>query len=206
MSNVGRLVVDVHERELQNILKSYKIPFSTLSLVVGDIFIETPSGLQLTIERKTLPDFVQSMMDGRLDNQMAVLQTVEHPFLLVEMSGKIFSKINRRAIFAKMAKLSLSRVRIIPVRNIHDSVGVISYFLRLNEDIRIDFIRPKQGVTKTDVHEQRIFVLTGFPGIGRKRAEKLLEKYGSLREALKHIEDDEILPRNVRESAKRVLG
>jgi ERCC4-type nuclease len=66
-----QLVVDYRERELIKLLHNYShiTPIITENLAVGDILFRIKETPVFIIERKTIPDLVASIKDGRYRNQ-----------------------------------------------------------------------------------------------------------------------------------------
>jgi ERCC4-type nuclease len=83
------LIIDSREaskhKDIINFLKNHNITYQIDTLEVGDFLIQ---GIEknLVIERKTLSDFLGSMKDGRLWEQLKALSNAEGyaPFLIIE--------------------------------------------------------------------------------------------------------------------------
>jgi len=98
------LIVDSREKE--NTLKaldSYGIKYTIKTLITGDLKITTDTGT-VTFERKTMTDFIHSLMSGRLENQMRRLSNETIPGLLLTGS---FSEYQR---YAKSTKFTTDHV------------------------------------------------------------------------------------------------
>ena len=77
------IIVDTREKSnVRKILDSYGIKYKLETLHVGDYEIRTPDG-NVTIERKSVTDFIQSLMSGRLEEQMRHLAILKCPMLLL---------------------------------------------------------------------------------------------------------------------------
>jgi len=98
------LIVDTREKEnVRKILDSYGIEYSLATLSVGDYEIRTPTGT-VTMERKTITDFIGSLFDGRLEDQMRRLSLTECPMLVLTGS---FDEYRR---YAKTTRFTADQV------------------------------------------------------------------------------------------------
>jgi len=83
MDEEPQLIVDSREKEnVRKILDSYGIKYKIEALPVGDYVIRTPDG-EVTVERKTMTDFIGSLFSGRLEEQMRKLSEKKCPILLI---------------------------------------------------------------------------------------------------------------------------
>ena len=151
-------------------------------LKAGDYIINDA----ITVERKTARDFLVSLVDGRLFNQVSRLK--HHgagPVLLIE--GNPFKTglgLDPAAI--RGALLSVQTIWYLPVihsRSIDDTVSVLLTMGRQEErcrsavPLRSDY-RPRRLKTR------KLFFLQGLPGIGPQIAQRLMAEFGSLGKVL----------------------
>ncbi len=166
-------------------------------LVAGDYLFDG----DLLVERKTIPDFCQSIKDGRLFNQAKLLTKSPVPAcLILEGKNRDFKKteFSPRAIRGILLSLSLAfRLPILKTKNSRETVQVmLQSFKQLNKE-RLEDLRfyPRHGLIKKRrdlLLHQKIHILEGFPGIGADRAERMLMKFGNLL-AVFTAEDEELL-------------
>lgn len=82
---MGEFMITVDSREKDNALKvldAYNIPYKVATLSTGDYQIER-GGVKVTVERKTVSDFIGSLMSGRLESQMRRLAAEPLPILVI---------------------------------------------------------------------------------------------------------------------------
>lgn len=98
------LVVDSREQSnVTAILDSYGIKYTRAMLPTGDFEITTPEG-EVTLERKTMTDFIGSLMTGRLEEQMRRLALKPCPMLLLTGSFEDYRR------YAKTTKFTADQV------------------------------------------------------------------------------------------------
>lgn len=159
-------------------------------LSLGDFLVDD----SLLVERKTLPDLLASIKDGRLFRQGARLAGA--PFLTalilegtaVDLAG---SGMRREAIQGALIALSLYMgVPLLRARDPIETAQLMLYAARQGRIVAAGApLRPgRQPRGKQRIQSR---VLQGLPGIGPERARLLLEQFGSL-EAVMHAETDEL--------------
>ena len=165
---------------LQALRQIPQVRVSVQRLNVGDYQV----GARLIIERKTAKDFVASIIDGRLFRQAAQLGRCSHEaFIILEGSGRDLAEsgMSREAIQGALISLGLifhlPVLRTLdPAESAHLMVFAWRQLVRQDRDqIVRSTRRPKQR------KRAQLFALQGLPSIGPKRAEILLERFGSVR-------------------------
>ena len=190
------IIVDHRENKLKAILdkKKEKISYESKQLDIADIVISK----DVAIERKEGFDFVTSIMDNRLFEQLLRLKdTYEYPILILEgLNNEVFENtgMNISSIYGALAFISYKLgISVIPTRNIEDTAIVverIAYREQIKDSSPI-FSRkaPKQMSKK----ERRSFIIEGLVDIGPKKANALIEKFKNPYQVFKAIKRTEIL-------------
>lgn len=173
------VVADDRERgsELFQLLEQSPVfDLHVRSLPRGDYMIEN----QVTVERKSYDDFAVSLVDGRLFSQAAELSRLARPVILIEGLRERVTSVNRHAL--KGALLSLATAWRLPVvfsRDAAESAWILEALGRQTRPhtplLKRGGYRPKR------LQGRRSFVLQGLPGIGRVLANRLLERFGTVR-------------------------
>jgi ERCC4-type nuclease len=142
----------------------------------------------IAIERKTVSDFLSSMINKRLAFQLNDLQQYENKLLIIEgieehelYSDKNKEGINSNAIRGFLLSIALKhKVPFIFTKNEEDTARFINVLARKKET------ESSLNVMKKSLNkkEQMQFILEGFPGIGPKTAKKLLEEFKSIKGVL----------------------
>lgn len=178
----GKETIIVDYREKNSLVASYLIKENLdvefRELKVGDYIVQN-----VIIERKTINDFLSSMLNHRLLNQIEELQQYENKLIILEgISEQELYKdsqegINSNAIRGFLLSILLKhKIPIIYSKNSEDTAKFIKVLSRKKEK-EINLNAKKKTFTKK---EQLQFIIEGFPGVGPKKAKGLLEKFGSI--------------------------
>ena len=151
-----------------------------LELKVGDYLVNN-----IAIERKTISDFISSMINGRLHKQINNLQQYENKLLLIEgiNEQELYSDNAERGVSSNAIRgflLSILLKHKIPImftKNSEDTARFIDVLARKKE-VESSLNATKKSFNKK---EQMQFILEGFPGIGPKTAKKLLEEFKTMK-------------------------
>ena len=82
------IIIDSREQnEEESYFKDKNIPYTRQALSCGDYAAEDSRGNRVVIERKEIKDFISSLFEGRLADQMSRLSLEDLPILLI--SGKL---------------------------------------------------------------------------------------------------------------------
>ena len=141
----------------------------------------------VAIERKTVHDFISSMLSKRLTNQLDGLQQYKNRILIIEgidehelySNGIQDTGIHPNAIRGFLLSIILEhRTPIIFTKDAEDTVRFISVLAK-RQKRELSLNVSKKNLNKK---ERMQFILEGFPGIGPKTAKKLLTHFKTLRE------------------------
>ena len=150
-----------------------------LELKVGDYLVKN-----IAIERKTVSDFITSMINRHLSKQIDELQQYENKLLLIEgiEEQELYSdnseRMNANSIRGFLLSILLKhKIPIIFTKNAEDTAKFIYVLARKKES------ESPLNVTKKSFNkkEQMQFILESFPGIGPKTARKILEKFKTIK-------------------------
>ena len=180
-----RIVCDERERASgvpQELLElGVVVDFSQLKL--GD-YILSPS---TAVERKSVRDFVSSLYDGRLFNQVNELtKSYPNAFVLVEGDPGEISMISRnpRSYYGAMAALTLTfNVKTLFTPSPADTaLALAAMATRL---IRGDGARPpiiyQAPLKSVELHKEQVYMVAALPGVGPSLAKRLLDRFGTPR-------------------------
>ena len=143
------------------------------------------------VERKDVSDFIGSMKDGRLFNQVGdMVQVYEKPILVLEgQLSRAFSRSQMRpsSVYGALASLALDYgLSIIPTEN-PDGTAVLLHRLAYREQVKQERQVQLRSVRRDlPPYQQQIFLLSGLPQVGTTLAEELLDHFDT---PLKVIEE-----------------
>ncbi len=149
-------------------------------LGVGDYVVSD----RVVVERKTVPDLLESLFDGRLfDQARRMSEYYEIPVVIVEGRVEELKRLaGRRATQALQALASLSvveGVRVLWSLSPRDTAAILyTLSCREREAGRPVVLHRKPRLDR--LWKQQLYVVESFPGLGPKLAEKLLSAMGSI--------------------------
>jgi len=146
------------------------------------------------VEFKTVEDFVNSIIDGRLLPQVKNLkENFERPMIVIEGKEDIYQvrKVHANAIRGMLATISIDFV--IPILQTANPMETAALFTiiakREQEKISRDF--PLHTSKKPlSLTEQQEYLISALPGIGPTLAKPLLGQFGSVRSIVNATEEE----------------
>ncbi len=184
-----KIIIDYREKQSLVVAELVKLGFEIKlkELKVADYIVK-----DVAIERKTVSDFISSMINKRLLNQIEEIQQYKNKLLIIEGVGEqeLYPEnngVNPSAVRGFLLSILLKHN--IPVLFTQDYKDTAQFIYRIamkkNQEMGI---RPnKKSLNKK---EQMQFILEGFPGIGPKAARKLLEKFSTLQNIFSAPQDE----------------
>lgn len=148
----------------------------------------------VAIERKTIEDFISSMINKRLTSQLKDLQQYTNKLLIIEgyetqelYSDDKIKGINANAIRGFLLSIVLKhKIPAIFTKNQKDTASFISVLAKKqNNEMSLNI--KKKAFTKK---EQLQFIIEGFPGIGPKASKKLLSHFKSIKEIVNSTQEE----------------
>lgn len=176
-SNKIVVIADYREKEVIGHLKNLGGTVNEMNLKIGDFIC---SGNGVVIERKTHSDFVSSIIDGRIFEQVKYLkENYERPVIIVE--GFSDREINDNALKATIASLITKfNVSFVNTKNPLDTAKMIHWLAKKEQEDVKQALGFKQGKKPKEMKKLQEFVLAGMPGISHVLARRLLENFGSI--------------------------
>lgn len=140
---------------------------------------------EVAIERKTVTDFVSSMLNKRLLRQLEELKQYQKPLLIIEGIDDHplydFGKLNPNAIRGMMLSIMLEfNIPIVLTKDYQDTVEFLILLAKRQEKNKTE-ISLKAKRRTYNLAEQQRFVLESFPGIGPATAKLLLKKFKTIK-------------------------
>lgn len=168
-----KIIADQREQNslVVDALKKLGIGVKIENLEVGDYIVG-----DVVIERKTIRDFVDSIIDNRIWDQMNKLSQLDKKLLILEGEEDPYfiRDVNPNVIRSVILTLSLKGIPIIRTKNPIDTAYYIKVLSeKQNKLPQIPKIKKKELTPKE--------VLASFPGIGEKSAEELLKRYKTIK-------------------------
>ena len=178
-----KIIIDYREKNslVPSVLIALGAEIELKELKVADYLVK-----DVAIERKTVFDFISSMKNKRLINQLEELQQYKNKLLIIEGldEQELYTDsdegigMHPNAIRGFLLSVLLKyRVPIIFTKNYEDTAKFILILSKKKEK------EMSLNVTKKSLNkkEMKQFIIEGFPGIGPKTAKKLLKKFKTIK-------------------------
>ena len=160
-------------------------------LEVGDFIISD----DIAIERKTVEDFLSSMLDGRLMNQLIKMkENYASPLVLVEGNQEdlfVMRNIHRNAIIGMLTSIAINyKVPVLFTKDANETADFI-FVTAKREQLGSDKdIRLRVGRKGFTLNEQQRFVVESLPMVGPTMAKALLKNFKSIKAIVDASEDE----------------
>ena len=177
-----RVVVDDRERGGGVILALRAMPdmgVKVRRLPLGDYLLDD----RILFERKTVPDFAVSLLDGRLFRQACRLSGAAYrPVYVLEgvWNRGTVKGVSREGLLGAVTMLSVTlSIPLLRSRDPQETAQLIRYAGEQARRVLHNAVH-RPGYRPRGLRKRRLFVLQGLPGIGPARAARLLDTFGSL--------------------------
>jgi ERCC4-type nuclease len=148
-------------------------------LGVGDFWVEE----NFVIERKTLRDFANSIIDARLFKQAARIAAGARRGVIV-LEGAVTTAgdlgVPREALQGALITVSVFYgLAVLRAGDANETARLLIYLGRQAKRFANGAL-PRRGYRPKGKRARQLFLLQGLPGVGPERAEKMLEHFGSV--------------------------
>ena len=187
-----KVIIDIQERNSLIISELFSLGIETelKKLKVADYLVGG-----VAIERKTVSDFISSMINKRLLKQLEELGQYKNRLLIIEGTEEqeLYTDSQNRtgmhpnAIRGFLLSIIFKyKIPIIFTKNYEDTARFISVLAKRKEK-ELSLNVNKKSLNKK---ERTQFILEGFPGIGPKTAKKLIKNFKTLKNIINSSEKE----------------
>lgn len=167
------IIIDNRELRTKVAQQLYKqgVKLKNKNLEIGDYQIKN-----IIIERKTIPDLVNSLLDKRLFAQAMNMKQYEKQLLIIEGEENIYTirNVHPNAIRGALTKITINLgIPTIHTQNETDTAHYLITILKQTPNPYPELIKNKKTLTLNEMKEQ---LLSTLPGVGRKTAIKILKQ------------------------------
>jgi len=179
---------DVRENAVAKKLSRMDLIVRKQRLDVADFIVSD----RTAIERKKAEDFVDSVIDSRLFEQVQELQQFQRPIIIIEGDGLYHHRdIHPNALRGAMATLAIDYgIPIIWSDDRKDTARILESLAKREQeekDREIAIRGEKSGKNDKEVQE---FFVAGLPGVNTKIAERILSHFGSIEKTVNASEEE----------------
>ena len=171
------IFADYREREVSSHLKKMDIILTETNLEVGDFIL---SDSRVVIERKTHSDFISSIIDGRVFEQVKLMKdNFSNPVIIIEGSSNRY--INENALRAAIASLITNfNISILNTKNSLDTAKTIYWIARKEQEENKHSVSIKVGKKPKEMHKLQERMICSLPSINSVMSKRLLEHFGTV--------------------------
>ncbi|MBI2084548.1 MAG: hypothetical protein HYT70_02980 [Candidatus Aenigmarchaeota archaeon] len=181
------ILADYREREVAEQLKKLGAVVNELNLKVGDFVC---SDKRIVVERKTHGDFVSSIVDGRIFEQMRNMkENYDKPIVIIE--GRSSREISDNALNATIASLITKfNASFISTKSLQDTAAMIYWIAKKEQEDGTYSLGFKQGKKPKDIRKLQEFILSGMHGVSNILAKRLLAHFGNIENVVNAPENE----------------
>lgn len=191
-----KIIIDHREPKslIKELAKTHDIEIK--QLITADFIIQgkDPDGndLNIGLERKTTNDFLNSIIDKRIIQQLIYLkENFTVPLLIIEGTQNIYEirNFHPNAIRGMLASITVDfQIPIISTRNFRDTAAFINTIAKRLEKPKKLFPLLKKRKPST-LKEQQELIIESLPKIGPTLAKSLLKKFKSVKKVINASEE-----------------
>ena len=137
------------------------------------------------IEVKTVEDFVDSIIDGRLLQQIKNLKNnFERPIIITEGTRDIYGvrNVHQNSILGMMATIAISYgIPMIQTRNFKETAALLQIIAKREQDETGKEFNLHADRKPTTLKEQQEYLVSSLPGMGLSLAKPLLKKFKTVK-------------------------
>ncbi len=162
-------------------------------LRVGDYLLSD----RVVVEYKTVPDFVDSIVDGRLLSQLRALRSYPRPIIIVEGEEDLYAmrRLHPNAILGMFAAITVSyNIPVLFTRTPKETASLLALVAKKEAERGAQGFQ-QHGQKPLGEEELLEYVVSSLPGVGSALAKRLLTRFRSIRaianapaEELKNVE------------------
>jgi len=158
-------------------------------LAVGDYVLSSRIG----VERKSVDDFLESMINGKLFRQMIELRDAfARPLLIIE-GDDIFTRrnINHSAILGSLVSIIIDYgIPILTTRDYRETARILSLTAKREQKSERKEVAIRGEKRAMLPHERQQFIVEGLPNISSTLAKRLLKHFKTIRNIANASEED----------------
>ena len=193
------IIADYREKRIILELSKKEIDVKSKSLISADFIInsKTKNGKEVLvgIERKTLTDFLNSIIDKRIITQLISLkENFDIPLLVIEGEQNIYRirNFHPNSIRGMLSAIAIDlQIPTLYTKNEKDTASYIETIAKRIESKRkdISLLKKRKPLELTELQE---YIIESFPGIGPTIAKNLLKKFKTVKKIV-NAEEKELL-------------
>jgi Fanconi anemia group M protein len=185
------LIVDHREYKstIARLLSQKSLIIKPKQLDVGDYIVSSRIG----VERKTVDDFLQSLISGKLFDQLHRLRgAYPRPILILEGEG-LFTKrnVNHNAIYGSLIAICVDfGIPILKTQTPEETADLLAVMVKREQQQEQKPVVLRGEKPSMTLSERQRFVVEGLPLISSVMAKRLLQHFGSIPSLVNASQDE----------------
>lgn len=158
------------------------------ALPMGDFVLST----DVVVERKTAEDFVKSVIDGRLFNQLvAMREAYPRPLLILEGDRRKAVGIGSAAFLGALASVvSDFQVSIFTSSDESETAQILFHIARREQMDKKKEVRIRSGRKPASISDQQKYIVAGLPGVSTVLADRFLRELKTIAKIFNACEEE----------------
>ena len=171
------IFIDTRESSILEYFSQYDCTVQRKMLLLGDFIVSD----RIAIEKKTVPDFIQSIVDKRLFAQLkGMKESFEKPLLIIEGEESLYGSLQPNAIRGALSAVTVDLgIPILWTRDLADTAGLVYWIARREQ------IDEKRGISLRNkknpetMEEKQEYLVASLPDVSIVRSKALLKHFKS---------------------------
>jgi len=187
-----KIVVDQREYR-SNVVKNLAVKgifVEPQQLDVGDYVLSSRIG----VERKSVDDFLESLVGGKLFRQVSRLRDAySRPILVLEGEGLLTKRnISHNAIFGSFVSIIVDfGIPILTTKDALETADLLYVMARREQREDKKSVAVRGEKTAMSIRERQQFMVEGLPNVSAVLAKRLLDHFGSIKDVV-NASDEEL--------------
>jgi len=208
---VDRVLIFVDTREANTGILEYFIQYNCFvqkkMLLYGDFVVSD----RVCIEKKLVKDFIQSITDKRLFQQLkAMKDNFEKPILIIEGEESLYGFLQPNIIRGALAAITVDlSIPIIWTRDMADTAGIIFWIAKREQIDEKREISLRNKKVPSTIEEQQEYLISSLPDVSKVRSQALLKHFKTpqnvFNASLEELQEVKGIGRKIAEKIKKVI-
>lgn len=208
---VNKVLIFVDAREANSgiieYFGQYDCDIQKKMLTYGDFLVSD----RVCIEKKLVKDFVQSITDKRLFQQLKQMkENFERPILIIEGEESLYGRLQPNVIRGALSAIAIDlAIPIIWTRDIADTAGIIYWIARREQILEKRNIVLRNKKVPETTEGQQEYLVSSLPDVSIIRAKALLEHFKSpeniFNASVKELQEVKGIGKKIAQKIKKVI-
>lgn len=201
------IFVDTRESSILEYFKQYDCIIQRKMLLQGDFVVSD----RVAIEKKTVKDFIQSITDKRLFQQLKDMKdNFEKPLLIIEGEEPLYGYLHPNIIRGALSAVTVDLgVPILWTRDLADTTGLVFWIAKREQIDEKREISLRNKKTPETIEEQQEYLISSLPDISLVRSRALLKHFKSpqnvFNASVKDLQEVKGIGKKIAEKIKKVV-